>query len=315
MQKKNLMYVSFGVTLLSLLIAADAPDEFERLREMGQSFGNPQILNTQPESAIELIKQMAPAKAERQRLATKYAEALKQKSRDADQKNRVLRYFDGQFGNFEKAVNDFAAAAPEQINKDVDDALKMGQEAVANKRPLYFGEKGGVRQHLTWAQTRCNVLAAIAPDSADTAAAKKKIEAANEQVKQMKASLNDAIIGSNTVPTDQYKGADKAQLVELVKSKWKESGVAGDVLKSGINSRDWTRDTYWRFNGTDTFNKEDKSKLQGFVVVKTDDKLATVHYINLVKDHLASDQVTTYFFEDPKAEADVSRKILLKSIK
>src|SRR5436190_15461195 len=217
MQKKNLLYVLFGLALTSLLIATaptDTPDEFERLRQIGQSFGNPQILNTQPDSAIELIKQMAPAKAERERLATKFADALKQKSREADQKNRVLRYFDQQFGNFEKAVNEFAAAAPEQINKDVDEAMKMGQEAVANKRPLYFGEKGGVRQRLTWAQTRYNVLAAISPDSADTAAAKKKIEAANEQVKQMKASLNDAIIGSNAVPPDQYNGADKAQLVE-----------------------------------------------------------------------------------------------------
>ena len=41
-----------------------------------------------------------------------------------------------------------------------------------------------------------------------------------------------------------------------------------EEVKSGINSKDWTRDTYWRFNGTDTFNKEDKSKLQAFVVVK-----------------------------------------------
>lgn len=318
MQRRNLLNVLFGIALGTLLIAAapaDAPDEFERLRQMGLSFGNPQILNTQPDSAIELIKQMAPAKAERQRLATRYADALKQKSRDADQKNRVLRYFDEQFDRFEKAVNDYAAAAPEQINKDVDDALKMGQEAVANKRPLYFGEKGGVRQHLTWAQTRCNVLTAISPDSPDTAAAKKKIEAANGQVKQMKASLNDAIIGSNTAPADQYNGADKAQLIELVKSKWKESGVAGDVLKSGINSRDWTRDTYWRFNGTDTFNKEDKSKLQGFVVVKTDDKLATIHYVNLVKDHQANDQVTAYFFDDPKSEPDVSQKVPLKNVK
>src|SRR5262249_53489472 len=150
-------------------------------------------------------------------LATKYADALKQKSRDADANNRVLRYFDEQFGNFERAVNDFAAAAPAQIDKDVDDALKMGQDAVANKRPLYFGEKGGVRQHLTWAQTRYNLLAAISPDSPDTAAGKKKIDAANEQVKQMKASLNDAIIASNQVPPEQYSGPDKVQLIDLVK--------------------------------------------------------------------------------------------------
>ena len=113
----------------------------------------------------------------------------------------------------------------------------MGDDAVKNKRPLYFGDNGGVKQHLNWAQKRYAILAAIKPDAAETAAEKKKLDDAQTKVKEMKASLTDSIIENNKVPPEQYNGPDKAQLIELVKKKWSESGVKGDVLKIGINSR------------------------------------------------------------------------------
>jgi len=317
MLRAKLLIVFAMLSLGAIARAAegDYKADFDRLKEMAQMYGNPSVLQSDAERAIDVCKQMDAVKVERKRIADSHADLLKQNSREAKDMNGVLKYFDQRFDQFQKAAKDFATSAPGEIEKNLAEATKMADEAVKNKRPLYFGDKGGVKQRIQWAQTRYDVLESIDPKSPATEAAKKKIESTREQVTQMKASLNDAIIDSNRLPDERYNGPDKAKLIELVNAKWKESGVAGDVLKSGINSQDWKRDTLWRFDGTDTWHKSDKSKIQGFVVVKTSDAQATVHYINLVKDHLANDQVTAYFFDDPKSEPDVNQKLLLKNIK
>ncbi len=293
----------------------DYKADFDRLKEINQMFGNPQIFNTRPDSAVEIVKQIAPVKAERQRIATKYADFLKQSTPEANQMNSVLRYFDQQFGAFDAAATKYADEAPGAINAQVDETIKMAQGAAAEKKLGFFGQYGGIKSNLDQTEVRYKVLAAIKPDAPETAAARKKIDDGYAQVKQVRASLDADILNTNQVPDDQYNGPDKQQMIDAVKAKWSQSGVAGDVLKTGINSSQWKRDTYWRFNGTDTFYKEDASHAQGFVVVKTDDKVATIHYINLTKDHQASEKIEASFFDDPKKEADVSNKVLLKNVK
>jgi hypothetical protein len=289
--------------------------DFKRLKEITQMFGNPQIFNTYPDGAIEIAKQIKPVKAERKRIAEKYADLLKQSTGEAEQMNSVLNYFDEQFGNFEKAANQYASEAPDEIAQAIDENVKTAKEAAAEKKLGFFGPYGGINSTFKQTEVRYNILAALQPDSPQTAAARKKIDDGYVQVKQVRASLDQELLATNRVPDDQYNGPEKQQMLDAVKAKWSESGVAGDVLKCGINSSDWKRDTYWRFDGTDTFYKTDRSKAQGFVVVKIDNKTATIYYINLTKDHLSNDKIEAFYFDDPKAEADVTRKILLNNVK
>jgi len=197
--------------------------------------------------------------------------------------NSVLRYFDEQFGTFEKAANQYASEAPREIDNKVAETVKMAQAAAAEKKMGFFGPYGGIKSNLDQTEVRYRMLAALRPDAPETKVARKKLDDGYAQVKQVRASLDNDILASNRVPDDQFNGADKQQMLEIVKAKWSQSGVAGDVLKSGINSSDWKRDTYWRFDGTSTFYKTDLSKAQGYIVVKTDDKIATVYYINLTR--------------------------------
>lgn len=288
--------------------------DFDRLREINAMYSNPRILQEQPERAIDVIKQISAVKAERQRIAEKYGDLLKQSTPQSRDMNGVLRYFDQQFGAFEQATQKYAAEAPAQIKKNLEDALKMAADAVAHKRHLYFGEGGGVNQQLSFARTRCSVLAAIAPNTPETTAAEQAIADATSQVKQMKASLNDAIIESNDLPNSSYAGPDKVELIGIVKTKWADSGVAGEVLTVGINSANWQRETRWEWRAG-AWHKVDYSKIQGHVIVKADEKLANVHYINITKDHLAQDAIKAYFFNDPKAEVEVGDKVLLAKVK
>ncbi len=114
-------------------------------------------------------------------------------------------------------------------------------------------------------------------------------------------------------PAEQCNGADKEELIALVKAKWAEASVDAEVLKMGINSTDWRRDTRWEY-ASKTWSKVDQSRIQGFVIVKAGDDMAVVHYINLVKDHMAGDKITAWNLDDPKAEPDVSQKLLLKNV-
>jgi hypothetical protein len=290
--------------------------DFDRLREINQMFGEPQILNTHPEKAIEIIKLISAVKAERARIAEKYAALLQQETGESRDMKGVLSYFDQQFGSFDKYCQQFAAEAPAGIRKDIADGIQMGESAVADKNPAYFGPDGGVNQRLSWAQTKLDILTAYAPDSAEAGACKNDLATARDKVKQMSASLQDNIIANNRVPEQTYSEPDLNAMIEMVGAKWGEANLPNAVLKTGINSRGWTRDTRWSWNSiSKAWEKYDKSKLQGFVVVKRDDTHAVVHYVNFFKDHLSNDRITAYWFDDPKDEPSITHIMLLSNVK
>jgi hypothetical protein len=288
--------------------------DFDRLREITQTYGDPQLIQRRPEAAIEVIKQMAAVKAERQRIAEKYADLLKQNTNHSEQMQGTLRYFDDTFRQFEQATQDYASRAPAEIDGNVAQAIQMGKDASANQNPAFFGPQGGVTEQLGYAQARLDVFTAIAPDTPQVKQSAEKLAAARVEVDQMQAALLEQIVQNNQPPAEPYSGPDKDQLVEIIKTKWTESGVTAEVLKIGINSQNWQRDVYWEWDGTDTWNKTDKSRIQGFVIVRLNDTLAATYHVNLVKDHLSSDRIDAYFFDDPKSEPIVLRKFPLDKL-
>jgi hypothetical protein len=224
----------------------------------------------------------------------------------------VLNYFDRVFGAFDAEAKKFAADSPAAINKEVDAALKMAEGAVKGKKHLFFGEDGGINQRLKWAESRQQVFAALSPSGA--AGTKAKIDEARQTVGKMKESLSESIVASNTPPKEIYKDADRAELIEIIKAKWAEGKVGGEVLKVGINSKAWRRDTRWEYSNK-AWSKVDTSTIQGFVIVKLDDKTAAIWHINIWKDHMAQDTMKAYFVWDPKKGAEVSQKMLVGSVK
>jgi len=66
------------------------------------------------------------------------------------------------------------------------------------------------------------------------------------------------------------------------------SGITSPVLKVGINSQNWQRSTRWEWNRSNAWEKVDKSHVQGFVIVKQDDKTELLIFVTpkIVKDTL-----------------------------
>jgi len=288
--------------------------DFARLREISQMFSNPQIINTQPDKAIDIIKQIPAVKKERARIAEKYAALMQQNTTEARDMKGTLSYSDGKIGEFDKFCQQFAADAPGEIRGSIKKTLDMGAGAVAEKKHAFFGEQGGVPQQLNRVATHLDIFTAISPDSPDAAACKQELADARTKVKEMQASLRDSIIANNPMPKESYRGEDSKALIDTIKAKWTESAVAGDVLKMGINSNEWRRDTRWEWDAN-AWRKYDKSKLQGFVIVKLNDTQGVVHYLNFVKDHLSNDAVAAYWFDDPKSDPEVTHLMLLSNVK
>lgn len=313
LQGKKLEEIQKGLSgVLAQGEGAGYKADFDRLKEINQTFANPQVIESNPKRAIEIIQQMEPAKAEHRRLMEKYADLLKQDS--SKDLRAVLAYFDQVYPKFEHRTKDFAASAPAAIDKDITEATEMAKSAVAEKKFLFFKETGGVAQRLSWAQTKLDIFTAI--DETAAAPSKQKLESARAEIAKMRQSLDDAIIAANDPPPDQYNGPDKAELLKIVKDKWATSGVDAPVLKVGINSKDWQRDTQWVWQRTGKYwYKIDASKSQGHVIVKLDDKTAVVHYIDLYKDHLKNDAISASFFDDPKAAVEVDRKLAVGKVK
>src|SRR5262249_3798012 len=152
------------------------------------------VLQSQPELAIDRIKQMSAAKSERDRVAARHADLLKTKTPQARDLASALKFFDTNFHNFETSTNSFADSAPLQIDQELNETLKMGDDAVKNKKYLYFSENGGVKQKLRWAQTKLDILTAARPDSKATKVAREKVADVREGIKNMEPLVLDGVI-------------------------------------------------------------------------------------------------------------------------
>jgi hypothetical protein len=290
--------------------------DFDRLREINLMLSNPQALRTNPRDAVEVVKLVTPMKAERKRIAERYAELLKQDTPEAEQLRAALKQSEQTFGELEKAVADFVTAAPAEIDQVVDETLKLAQQAVAERKPAVFAEGGGVPQRVASAEERYAILAAIDPDSAVAKAAEIKVRKLKGDVAQMGRALRGEIVAGNSVPAETYAGPDAEVLRQIVKQKWEAEGAGSPVLKIGLNSQAWQRDTRWEWNRVSlAFEKVDRSRAQGFVVVPLDGETGAIHYVDLVKDHLAADAIKAYFPEAPKDEPHAGRLVLLKNVK
>ncbi|MDW8263090.1 MAG: hypothetical protein RMJ35_11240, partial [Phycisphaerales bacterium] len=271
---------------------------------------------SQPQRAAEIIRQIGPARQERQRIADKYAALLQQNTPQSRDMNGVLKFFDEQFGRYDAAVKGYAAEAPGRVQSHVEEALKMAGDAIADRNHLYFKEDGGVAQRLGWAQTRVDLLAAIDPDSAETRQARQLLENARQQVAQLKSQLTDDIIAANRPLDDRYQGPDRGQILALIQEKWEKEGNGAQVLKVAVNGDQWQRTTRWDWSSANkAWQKVDYSSLQGYLIVKDTDTQAVAHYINVKRDHLANDRLTAWFLSDPRETPDLGNRFLIENLK
>ncbi len=135
-----------------------------------------------------------------------------------------------------------------------------------------------------------------------------------KQVAELQKSLSVKILEQNELPPDAYQQSDRQMLLKLIEEKWKQSGNNSPILKVGIVGANWTRNLSWEFQNSSLY-KVDQSRLQGYVIVAHDAKLAVRHSINVRKDHVDNEKISLSFLNDPKAQPELTDQILRTKIK
>ena len=235
----------------------------------------------------------------------KQAEAMKRSLRNAGQ----------WIGKFSKAKEEFIAEAGPRIEGLMAKAQEMVDKAVNEKRPEWF-TGGGIQNAMTQAGSQLDSFGAIkGEDDPQVEALRSKYNQLSAQVKKAEGDLKESILASTGMPADTYPGGDKQEILSLAVEEWNKKHSDKGLLAKGISMPNWERKTEWRYKSVDgTRYKVDRSYLQVWVIIKTNDRLATQYFIELSKNHMQGDAITINV--PANLQGDVFKtEMLLKNVK
>ncbi len=309
----------FAVTGLVCLVASAGADDKEvgdlakRLYDAAKQYNEPYQIEHKPAEHLPLLRSLAAVRAEVDAARKAHADGLKKpKTQEMERLKFTLADADRWLPEYEKAARTFASA--EALNIDLADILKKAKQGVENKAPAYFkpGNDIDLTTHRVYA--RLAAMEALALDAKTIQAAKQAAADTARQVRALQDGMRDQILAQNEPPPDLYQKADREAVLKTVAENWAKNGTKAEVLKVGVVTADWTRKVSWEVVGKE-LQKVDRSRLQGYVLVKLDDTTAVRYSVNLVKDHLANDAASASLLDDPKAEPELGRLLLRSKLK
>lgn len=275
--------------LKDLVNPANYPDfdtDYKRLRELSIMFARPEIFQTQPVLAGETFEQGPAAKDECLRIARKYARLIQQRTTQGEQIEGVGNGFLQNHAEYLAEAENQKAALPAQIREHIATARRYGQEAVAEQKPRWF--TGGIPQVMGFADEKITLLTAL--DQTAGTALRQQYDATQADLKQQADSLRELIIRENTMPGDNFQGADRDAAIKVAISGWKVQQAEFELLKVRIPAQAWARETKWTYsNGTWYFSDRSKLQVRLLVADKDNPELAIDRPINVWKDHQKGD--------------------------
>lgn len=266
----------------------------------------------QPEQLALVIAEDGQVLAEIQRIAKAYLPLVEQKTAEGERIERQFNYFQEKRGAFAAALIDYKNGLPAQFEADIQEAMSIAEQGVAEQKPLFFGKDSGIEQRLGWAEQKLIVLRAFSEEEAKPYV--DRLAEARGQVKQMAKALEGKIIQENTLPPNRYTDGDRDALIELAKEAWSRQQADAEVLTACIPSQAWERSTRWEWSAG-AFSKVDKSHIQVQLIVKHDDKLAVIRPVNLYKNHLKGDTINAWSMDAIEDELIPQRFMLLEKLK
>jgi hypothetical protein len=284
------------------------------MRDIGDSLKQPERIGTETEKHMGNLQALRGLREELTAVQAKYGDEMKKAGGRGPfhQLDIAVRYADAELKQYERYAAMFGSktAIDEQL-ASVRQSAKIG---IDNNSPAFFKPDGDIDQGLAKARMQLKVFELLEPKSKDLESCKAEIEKTAKEFDGMQAKMKDAILAGNSPPPDDYQKADREALLKLVSEKWAKEGTKDAVLKVGFVASDWSRGVSWQLVGKE-WHKSDRSRVQGYVLVAKDDKIAVRHSINLFKDHLANDAISLSFVGDPKAEPPLGNLILRSKVK
>lgn len=266
----------------------------------------------QPEQLSQVIAEDGQVLAEVKRIAQTYLPLVEQKTAEGAQLENRFNYFQEKRGTFAAALIEYKNSLPAAFEADIQEAVSLADQGVAEQKPMFFGKDSGIEQRFGWAEQKLLVLRAFSEEEAQPYV--QRLAEAREQIKQRAKALEAKIIEENTLPNDAFTGEDRDAIIQLAKEAWMKQQPGAEVLAACIPSQAWTRDTRWRWS-SDAFYKIDTSKVQVQLIIKHDDRLAVIRPVNMYMNHLKADTVSASPMDAIGDELQPQRFMLLTKVK
>ena len=259
----------------------DLKTDAVRFRGLGTMLANIDSFDSDPELAATILKQLPAARQEANRITTKYDLLIQQETVAGLQLAGLERYFESKRKSFEAVAMQQREVLPERIKKNlsvVNEALLSRSERrlSASQKSAAVQTPMGFQSQLRKIEADLNLLETIDPRSSRFWLAYHK-------------QLDDLTVAvQNTEPADGYAGEDRDDLEKALLFSRAKPGV----VNIRIPSKNWTRQTYWRFNGVQ-WKQIDRSILQAYLFAEdSDDTSSGWQGFLLTKDHLDKDAIS-----------------------
>lgn len=286
-----------------------AEQQRQAVYSASQSIPTPEMVGRQPEKDLDTLDLVEPLRQQMAELEKEFAEGMKSGNQPYRNLASTIEYVRQRIDAFVESLKKFASL--EMIEADAQHARKMIGMAIENQAPAYFQPSSDIAIRRKSIDVRIASLEKINPKSDQLKSAKQIAEQLKSQALEAQKKLLDQLLKQNQPPVDGYQKADRAELLDMVKSTWEKAAPGVKPLKIGLVGNDWQRSKKWEIQNR-TLYEIDRSRIQGFVIVAHDDRTVVCRRIQLNRDHVNQEQTTAWLLNDPKSEPEVF-ELLLKS--
>jgi hypothetical protein len=272
--------------------------DLKRMQELAGQYSAIDRFTVNRELAGAMYSQSGAVKEEQARINKAYAALVFQKTEQGEKLLKMDAYLTEKLKLFSDAANAQKESLPKEIAADIAKINRMADEAVRESKPAFFAQ--GIPDELAFTSEKVALYAVLAPEPAKAVAA--DLEKTRAEMKAKQKSLHAAIIAANEPAPDRYTAADRARLIELATTTWKQQQPDAVVMAVRIPSEKWARSTVWRYTGGGNWTLHDVSRLQVQLIVKHDAGLAVIRPVNLSINHVNGDNLTAGAMDDVKDE-------------
>lgn len=290
----------------------DYQKDFDLVGDLGRRYNDFEMVVQQPERLAQIIQEDGSALQEIQRIAKTYIALAEQKTAPGLAIEKRVNWFYAKRAAFAEKAFAYHKQLPELFEKHIAEVMKLANDGVENKKPMYFGANSGISQQLTFAEQKLTVLSAFNSEQAKPYQA--KLIETRATLRKMAKSLESEIIANNPLPTDRYKGEDRADLIRRAVEGWQTQQKNAQVLTARIPAEAWNRETKWQW-WRDSWQKVDRSRIQIQLIIKHDNTHAIIRPVNLYKNHMKGDTITASPFYSIDDELQPDAYLLLNKVK
>lgn len=267
----------------------------QQIANAAQAIIAPELAGRNLERDIECLESIQPLREFLKRIEKEYATEIREGAQPYRNVEGTIRYTREKMDQFENALKQFASLA--SLQADVEQIRTMLKLAVENQAPAYFDEGNDISRRRQSLKNKATVLGKLAAP-ADLEKALEIIQATEKAVFDAQAKLGKQIIEANQLPSDQYRGADRDELLGLVEAAWLKAVPDKKPVYIGLIGNQWSRTERWEVENQTLF-KVERSQLQGFVLVPHNSETVACFHIQVRRDHLDNDRTATWLIEDP----------------